>query len=134
MYDIDADGNLALVTDPVALDALNAGAQYGLLGYTASNAIVSDDYIESAAFLRLQTITFGYTFPKTLIKKIGISNARVYFTAGNLFCIKSYSGLDPDVNVAPSMSSSYSGFPTPGYDYNSYPRSRTFTFGLNVAF
>ena len=134
MYDIDADGNLALVTDPVALDALNAGAQYGLLGYTASNAIVSDDYIESAAFLRLQTITLGYTFPKTLIKKIGISNARVYFTAGNLFCIKSYSGLDPDVNVAPSMSSSYSGFPTPGYDYNSYPRSRTFTFGLNVAF
>lgn len=134
MYDIDATGNLALVTDPTALDALNAGAQYGLLGYTSANAIVSDDYIESAAFLRLQTITFGYTFPKTLVKRIGISNARVYFTAGNLFCIKSYSGLDPDVNVAPSMSSSYSGFPTPGYDYNSYPRSRTFTFGLNVAF
>ena len=135
MYDIDANGDIYAVTDPTELAALNANARYGLLGYTTSNAIMSSDYIESAAFLRLQSLTIGYTFPKALINKIGISNARVYFTAGNLFCIKSYDGLDPDVNtISSSMDKDYSGFPTPGYDYNSYPKSRTFTFGLNVAF
>ena len=135
MYDIDANGNLYTVTDPAELAALNAGAQYGLLGYVSNDApVISDNFIESAAYLRLQSLTVGYTFPKSLISKIGLSNARLYFTAGNLFCIKSYKGLDPDVNTNSSMDSNYAGFPTPNFDYNSYPRSRTFTFGLNVAF
>ena len=135
MYDLDANGNLYPVTDPAELAALNAGAEYGLLGYVSNDApVVSDNYIESAAYLRLQSLTIGYTFPKTLISKIGLSNARVYFTGGNLFCISGYKGLDPDVNTNSAMDPNYSGFPTPGFDYNSYPRSRTFTFGLNVAF
>ena len=136
MYNIDGNGNLYVITDPNELRARNAGAEYGLLSYIANDdaPIVSDDYIESAAYLRLQSLTIGYTLPKLLINKIGLSNARVYFTAGNLFCIKGYDGLDPDVNTNGSMDPNYSGFPTPGFDYNSYPRSRTFTFGLNVAF
>lgn len=135
MYDIDANGDLYAVTDPTELAALNAGATYGLLSYISNDApIVSDNYIESARFLRLQSLTIGYTFPKVWTKKIGISNARIYFTGGNLFCIKSYDGLDPDVNTNSSMDSNYDGFPTPGFDYNSYPKSRTFTFGLNVTF
>ena len=135
MYDIDATGNLYAVTDPAELSALNAGVAYGLLGYISNDApLVSDDYIESAAYLRLQSLTIGYSFPKTLIKKVGLSNARVYFTGGNLFCISGYDGLDPDVSTNSAMDPNYAGFPTPGFDYNSYPRSRTFTFGLNVAF
>ncbi len=135
MYDINANGDLELVTEPEALAALNQNAQYGLLGYVKHDApVISDDYIESARFLRLQTLTIGYTLPKQLIQKIGISNARIYFTGGNLFCIKSYDGLDPEVNTDSQMNTNYAGFPTPGYDYNSYPRSRTFTFGLNVTF
>ena len=135
MYNIDANGDLYVITDPDELRAHNAGAQYGLLGYIAEDApLVSDDYIESAAFLRMQSLTIGYTLPKEWIKKVYLTNARIYFTAGNLFCIKKYDGLDPDVNTNGSMDPNYSGFPTPGFDYNSYPRSRTFTFGLNVAF
>ena len=134
MYNVDGNGDLQLVTDYDALAALNAGAEYGLVGYTSGNALVTSDYIESAAYLRLQSVTIGYTLPKSLIKKIGLSNARIYFTGGNLFCIKGYDGLDPDVNTDKAMSSSYKGFPTPGFDYNSYPRSRTYTFGINVAF
>ena len=136
MYNIDANGDLYAVTDPAELAALNAGVEYGLLSYIDNTdaPVVSDNYIESAAFLRLQSLTIGYTLPKLWTKKVGISNARVYFTAGNLFCIKKYDGLDPDVNTNGSMDANYSGFPTPGFDYNSYPKSRTFTFGLNVAF
>ena len=135
MYNTDTNGNLYAVTDPAELASLNASVEYGLLGYISNDApLVSDNYVESAAYLRLQSLTIGYTLPKSLISKIGLSNLRVYFTGGNLFCIKGYDGLDPDVNTNSSMDSNYAGFPTPGFDYNSYPRSRTFTFGLNVAF
>ncbi len=130
-YDINASGDLVAVTEPDAVRALNAGAKYGFL---PEYGVCSSDFIEDATHLRLQTLTVGYTFPKVWTKQIGISNARVYFTAGNLFCLKKYSGLDPDINVSPNADSSYSGFPTPSYDFRSYPKSRTFTFGLNVAF
>ena len=130
-YDVNASGDLVAVTEPDAVRALNVNAKYGFL---PEYGICASEFIEDASFLRLQTLTVGYTFPKVWTKKIGISNARIYFTGGNLFCIKKYSGLDPDINVSPNADSSYSGFPTPSYDYRSYPKSRTFTFGLNVAF
>jgi TonB-linked SusC/RagA family outer membrane protein len=132
MYDVDASGELYAVTDPTALAALNANAKYALP--YSEYGIASSQFIENASYLRLQTLTVGYTLPKELTKKIGVNRLRVYATGGNLFCLKGYSGLDPDVNVSPSADSSYSGFPTPNYDFRSYPKSRTFTFGLNVTF
>ena len=86
--------------------------------------------IEDASFLRLQSVTLGYTLPKKLIAKVGIQNLRVYATATNLFCITDYTGYDPEVSSY-SRNSSYSGL-TPGIDYSSYPKSRSFTFGLNL--
>ena len=125
----DCTGDVpTLVTDPTALAALNTGTKYAT--YYSEYGICSSEFIESAAYLRLNTLTVGYTLPKMWTSKVGISNFRVYFTAGNLFCISGYSGLDPDVNTTAFTS----GFPTPNYDYNAYPKARTFTFGLNVAF
>ena len=132
MYNVNAQGELYTVTDPAELAALNAGAKYALP--YSEYGIASSQFIEDASYLRLQTLTVGYTLPKNITKTVGISRARIYFTGGNLFCWKKYSGLDPDVNVSPNADSSYSGFPTPNYDYLSYPKSRTFTFGLNVTF
>ena len=129
MYDIDANGNLFAVTDPDALRALNAGAKHALP--YCEYGMVSSEFIEDASYLRLNTLTIGYTIPKQLTKKIGISNLRVYFTGGNLFCITGYKGIDPDVNTRPG---GQDGFPVPNYDWNQYPRARTYTFGLNVAF
>ena len=93
--------------------------------------ITSSEFIEKATYLRLQTLTVGYTLPKDLTQNAKISKLRFYFTGGNLFCINDYSGLDPEVNTAPGGSD---GFPTPAYDYNSYPKARTFTFGMNLSF
>ena len=129
IYDVDGSGDLYPVTDPTALAALNANAKYALP--YAEYGLVNSEFIEDASYLRLNTLTLGYTFPKNLTKKIGISNLRVYFTGGNLFCITGYNGSDPDVSTRPGGNN---GFPTPNYDWNSYPRARTYTFGLNVAF
>ena len=129
IYDVDGSGDLVPITDPSALAALNADAKHALP--YCEYGMVSSEFIEDASYLRLNTLTIGYTLPKSLTSKVGISNLRVYFTGGNLFCLAGYNGVDPDVNARPG---GQDGFPVPNYDWNSYPRARTFTFGLNVAF
>jgi TonB-linked SusC/RagA family outer membrane protein len=129
VYDIDNSGDIYLVTDPDALNAMNANSKYPL--NFSEYGIVSSEFIEDASYLRLQNLTLGYTLPKSLMSKLHINSIRLYFTGTNLFCLNSYSGIDPDVNTQPG---GVSGFPTPNYDYNSYPKARTYTFGLNVTF
>ena len=129
VYDVNANGDLYLVQDPDALNSLNKNAKYAL-NYS-EYGIVSSQFIEDASYLRLQTLTVGYSFPKNWTKKVGIQNARLYFTGSNLFCLSGYSGIDPDVNTD---TDGQDGFPIPNYDYCSYPKARTYTFGLNLTF
>jgi hypothetical protein len=70
----------------------------------------------------------GYTFPKTLISKIGFSNLRFYATGNNVFILTKYSGLDPEVSTRRKTPL------TPGVDSSPYPRSRQVVFGLNLSF
>lgn len=98
---------------------------------TGDAVVVPTDWaLDDASFLRLQSVTIGYTVPKTLTKKFGVERLRAYVTGTNLFVITSYPGFDPEVSSY-VRNSSYSGV-TPGIDFSSYPKSRAFTFGLNV--
>jgi TonB-linked SusC/RagA family outer membrane protein len=83
-------------------------------------------FIEDGSFLRCSDVTIGYTLPKDIVKKAGISKARFYVSASNLFIITNYTGYDPEVDIQTGL--------TCGMDYNRYPRSRTFTFGTNITF
>ena len=85
-----------------------------------------DYFIEEGSFLRLQDVTIGYTLPKTLTRKVGVERLRVYFSGYNLWLWTNYSGFDPEVDIQSGL--------TPGVDYNRYPRSRNFVFGLNLGF
>ena len=87
---------------------------------------INSYFVEDGSFLRCQDITVGYTFPKKIINKIYLSKLRAYFSAGNLFMITGYSGYDPEVDVQSGL--------TPSMDINRYPRSRTFSFGINATF
>lgn len=129
IYGVDANGDLGLIWDPAQLDAMNVNASQPMAH--SQFALVSSDFIEDASYLRLQNLTVGYSLPSKWLKKIKIEKIRVYFTGSNLFCLTGYSGLDPDVNTG---SGGVDGFPTPNYDYNAYPKTRTYTFGLNVTF
>jgi TonB-linked SusC/RagA family outer membrane protein len=129
IFNVDSNGDLYAVTDPDELNELNKNAKYAL--NFGEYGITSSQFVEDASYLRFQTLTLGYTLPKTWLKKVGISNLRVYFTGNNLFCISGYSGLDPDVNTD---TDGVNGFQTPNYDYQSYPKARTYTFGLNLTF
>lgn len=83
-------------------------------------------FVENGSFFRCTDITVGYTLPKKVVKKIFLSKLRAYVSVSNLFIITGYSGYDPEVDVQSGL--------TPSMDYNRYPRSRSFSFGINATF
>lgn len=87
---------------------------------------VWSDHLENGDFLKLTNITLGYTIPlQGQIAKY-IKNARIFASATNLFCITSYSGIDPEV-------SNY--FLAPGIDdRDKYPTTRSYTVGMSFNF
>jgi iron complex outermembrane receptor protein len=78
---------------------------------------LSDVYVEDASFLRVDNITLGYTFGELP----GLDQVRVFGRVSNAFVLTGYSGSDPEVYSAGQ-----------GIDNQVYPRSRTFTGGINV--
>lgn len=129
LYEIQ-NGNLVRLTTPEQLNAANANATLPLT--YLKQGYVSDVGIEDGSFLRLNTLTLGYTLPKQWVGKLKMSNFRIYGTIYNVFTITGYSGLDPEVNAQANSNSSR--YPTPGLDWGSYPRARQFVVGLNATF
>jgi len=84
------------------------------------------DLVEDGSFLRLSTLTVGYTLPKHWLQSLGVKSLRLYFSGSNLFTITGYSGYDPEVNIQKGL--------TPGIDNNVTPRSRVYTVGVNLNF
>ncbi len=85
--------------------------------------LVSDRYLESGSYLRLDNATLGYTI-KPHIQ--AIKSLRFYASGNNIFIITKYKGVDPEVNI---------GGLTPGIDNKDfYPKTRTFSFGINASF
>lgn len=136
VYNVNAAGDLYAVTNPDELRALNANAKYHLPYH--QSGITSSEWLENGSYLRLQTLTLGYTLPKNWLAKVHVDKIRLYLTATNLFTITGYSGIDPEVNANPTgQSGFYSNlriFPTLNMDFGTYPRARTFTFGANITF
>jgi len=76
----------------------------------------SDFFLENASFLRLDNIELGYNVPSDLIGTV--ERLRVFGSVRNAFTVTGYSGPDPEVPG--------------GIDNSLFPRSRTFTAGVNV--
>ena len=94
----------------------------------ASSQYGSDLWLENGSFLRWQNMSVGYRFD---LKNVKYINAlRVSLTGQNLALITKYKGLDPEIDVS---SNSVNGVVSSGGDFgNYYPRTRTFSVGLNV--
>lgn len=129
MYDI-VNGKLERLDTPAKLDAANVNASLPLC-YN-EQGVVSTLGIEDGSYLRLNTMTLGYTLPKQWLNKAGIGNLRVYGTVYNLFTITGYSGLDPEVSANANLN--HAVYPTPGLDWGTYPRARSFVVGVNLSF
>jgi TonB-dependent starch-binding outer membrane protein SusC len=127
LFKIDASGNLVRVYTPTGLDSLNVNTttQYPFNEMGVSNS----SGIEDGSFLRLNNVTLGYSLPSDLTKKVAIQHLRIYGTIYNALLWTKYTGFDPEVSTRDTGT-----YPTPGIDFGSYPRSRSFTIGVNVTF
>ncbi|WP_443937851.1 SusC/RagA family TonB-linked outer membrane protein [Pedobacter sp. MW01-1-1] len=112
-----------------AAGAAAAGSSYSPmfpspnLGYSPQSDPMISSNIENVNYIRLKKLSLSYSFNKNLVKKIGLSSARVFGTAENLFLITNYSGLDPEA------------VPYNGVDnLDNYPLARTYTIGCAVNF
>ena len=82
-------------------------------------------FLEDGSFLRLSSLTLGYTVPAGVANRIHASNIRIYFSGSNLWLLKKYKGPDPEVNVTSDPN-------VQGYDLGTPPQPRTIQFGLNL--
>ncbi|MBC9929840.1 SusC/RagA family TonB-linked outer membrane protein [Chitinophaga qingshengii] len=83
--------------------------------------------VEDGSYLRLKTLALGYNLPRNITSRLKINSLRIYAAAQNVITWTKYKGMDPEV-------STFNSVLTPGFDYSSYPRSRTITFGANLSF
>lgn len=81
--------------------------------YNSSRAIHSTDHI------RLKSLILGLNAPKAWLQKLGIGNARIYFSGTNLLTWAAYDQYDPEM-------SGVVGFYTPPL--------KTYAFGLELKF
>ncbi|MDQ0106494.1 TonB-linked SusC/RagA family outer membrane protein [Chitinophaga terrae (ex Kim and Jung 2007)] len=94
---------------------------YGL-NYTIDQ---NSRFLEDGSFLRLKSLTLGYTIPKSITERWKIQQLRVYFIGSNLWLLTKYTGLDPESNVT--------GLQTvQGLDLGTPPQPRSVQFGVNV--
>lgn len=94
-------------------------------------APVSTRYLKDGAFFRLNNLALGYNFnTKALGINKWVQGIRLSVTGQNLFVITKYDGYDPEVNTDRTIN----GISSYGIDYLSYPKAKSFIFGLNVTF
>jgi hypothetical protein len=85
-------------------------------------------FMEDGSYLRVKTLTLGYTLPASLTNKIKAATIKVYATGQNLFTFTNYTGWDPEANT-------FSRDPFDlGIDYGSFPQARTIVLGINMGF
>jgi TonB-linked SusC/RagA family outer membrane protein len=110
-----------------------------LRGYVALNSraeltVPQSKYMQNVAYVRLKVLTFGYNMPAALVSKMGMSNARIYFTGQNLWTYspmyKNIKTMDPEVieGADPDLGAGGAG------NGMAYPMLKTFTVGINVTF
>lgn len=90
------------------------------------NFLPSDRFIHDGSYLRVRTLILGYTLPSQIANRVGMTNARFYLKANNLYTLTSYSGYTPEIGSGDVLSS--------GIDNGVYPIPRVVTIGFNTSF
>jgi TonB-linked SusC/RagA family outer membrane protein len=116
-----ADGNTPYYLVENSWRPDNPNAKYPRLGIKSRTNLgsASSWWIVDGAYLRLKSLQIGYTLPRSLTEKAGITKARIFATGGNLLTFSHLPHLDPEM---PNVNQGY------------YPQQRTYEFGINVSF
>jgi TonB-linked SusC/RagA family outer membrane protein len=88
----------------------------------------SDRFVEDGDYLRLKTISLGYTIPRSALSNIGIERARIYVSGYNLLTFTGYSWFDPEVSTFDISNGAA------GTDFLTFPQPKQVNVGINVGF
>ena len=97
----------------------NPNAEYPRLSYgrNSNNYRESTFWLRNGSYLRLKTLEFGYTIPKSLVNKIRFNNIRLFFRGTNLLTFSSFKLWDPELGSSTGTE---------------YPLAKSVTLGLSV--
>lgn len=118
--------NVSDLTKVEAIKANNLITRTPTAGSNFDRREVADFYIEDGSFLRLKDINIGYTLPNTMLKKLKISNLKVYMNLQNMATWTKYSGFNPEVGAG--------SLATRGLDNGTYPLFKNYRLGVNATF
>jgi len=97
------------------------------VGSFGTSGSVNSWYVENGSFLKMRSLTLGYTFGANMLKSVGVDKLHVYLQGTNLFTITKYKGLDPELQAVAS-----NGL---GTDIGAYPNNeKRFILGVNLSF
>ena len=101
-------------------------------GHGGQDSMSDSSWLANGSYLRLNMLQLGYTFNSKVANKLGLSGLRLYASGNNLFQIvsKDFYGYDPESTSESGNNAKFGQNMT----FFSYPRARTFTFGVNVTF
>ena len=100
-----------------------------------NNARTSDRFLEDGSYLRLKSLTLGYSLPSALATRAHLRTVRVYVQSQNLVTFTKYTGLDPEVSTLNAVNATNnSGNTAVGTDFFTYPQARTITGGVTLGF
>jgi hypothetical protein len=81
--------------------------------------------LEDGSYLRLRSLTLGYTLPASITERLKLEKLRIYAVGTNLWLLTDYSGLDPESSASSSQNE-------PGLDLGTPPQPRGFQIGIDL--
>lgn len=111
--------------------------EYPVVNYDDRNnnyTLSHNGWLEDGSYLRLKSVTLGYSFEQRFLSRLNLKSARIYLTANNLLTFTNYSGFDPEVDHFTGVNGGANSGLLRGYDYGSYPQSKSFRLGINLTF
>ena len=105
------------VTNPWSVE--NRDGSWPRIGGSGNNTAETMFWLDDMSYLRLKNLQLGYTFPKPLFKKLGVTNFRIAGSAENLLTLTSFRGLDPE---------------KAGNNNNLYPLNKAYSLAVQLSF
>jgi len=128
-YIANLEGNFNNTVDGIYRWRSEANQGNGILNRanrkaTGNNGRTSTYHVEDGSYIRLQNVNIAYTLPLKIVRKLHMTNIRLYISGQNMFTWTKYTGYNPEVNLYGNSDAL-----TPGVDYGAYPLSKTIVFG-----
>lgn len=98
-------------------------------GYASLNGMLyytNDRYLQNLAYIRLKSLSFGYSLPKKVMDKIKMEGIRIYFAGENLWYWSPLHSKYVDPEQLSTEGNNANG--------NVYSYCKTFSFGVNIKF